>query len=360
MNRSVGIDIIKVCAVFFVISVHFFANTNYYSLPLKLGENLFFQTFLKWFFLICVPLFMMVTGYLQSNKKLSARYYRGLLPLLGGYFFYSIITILVRGSYFNENKHAVQWIYEILTFTAVPIAWYVNMYIGLFLIIPFLNLIFNNLKSKNQRLVLVFTLILMCGLPSFFNYMPISVYGSKINILYFPNWWQGIYPLAYYFIGCYIKEYKPKINKFLASGLLFVVICAETVLTFYFSHGGPSYIIGEFGSILVMVSTFLFFIILYDIDIKNKIVSITISSIAALTLDIYLSSYLADRFVYQYVMTNIFESNYQIIFYFVPIVGTIFAITLVVSFMRKLITNLIFSLLHQIKKAKDVDQNNAF
>lgn len=39
-------------------------------------------------------------------------------------------------------------IFGILDFTGVAYAWYTNMYIGLFLIIPFLNNAYMSLKSK--------------------------------------------------------------------------------------------------------------------------------------------------------------------------------------------------------------------
>lgn len=67
-KRYIGIDIIKTIAVLFVICVHFFMNTGYYKQALTPGENLFAQTFLRWLFYICVPLFVITTGYLQLKK----------------------------------------------------------------------------------------------------------------------------------------------------------------------------------------------------------------------------------------------------------------------------------------------------
>ena len=33
----------------------------------------------------------------------------------------------------------------------------------------------------------------------------------KYNLI--PDWWINIYPLTYYFIGCYLKEYQIKMKK---------------------------------------------------------------------------------------------------------------------------------------------------
>lgn len=347
MIRNVGIDLVKVIAAFFVPSVHFFMNTYYYSTPLQTSELLFLQTYLRWIFLICVPLFMIVTGYLMTNKQLSKKYYKGILSIIGVYLFYSILSVFIRKYYFDEDFSIVNWIYRIFSFEANNYSWYVNMYIGLFLLIPFLNIIFKNLKNQKERIILIATLVILSGLPGFINSIPLVFHDSKI--LYFPNWWINIYPLAYYFIGSYIREYQPKVKKWLATLLFGLVILIETGLTYYFAKGGPFVAAaGYYNSITVMLSSVFFFMIFYDVKIKNSRVSKIISSIGALTLDIYLSSYLVDRIIYPYVLKE-FELQSSLTFYFVPIVGAIILITLIISFTRKLITKLVVNLINRLK-----------
>lgn len=341
MNRIIGIDLVKVFAVFFVPSVHFFLNTNFYSVDLIASKSLFVQTYLRWLFLICVPLFMITTGYLMSKKQLSGKYYKGLLSVLGVYLFYSICAIVIR-TYYGEEKSVLSWISAIFNFTANSYAWYVNMYIGLFLLIPFLNLIYHNLKSKKEKTILILTFFFICGIPNFVNSLPMPF----VN---FPNWWVNIYPLAYYFIGCYIKEFKPKMNKPLAIVLFGIVILFETLLTYYFAHGGPFVdAAGYYGSIVVMTSAVLFFLIFYDIDFNNQVVSKILALIGSLTLDIYLASNIVDLVVYKYVRGHIFESNIQIIYYFVPIVGTIIILSLTISIIRKFLTDLSLRIYHKV------------
>ncbi len=287
---------------------------------------------------------MISTGFLQSNKQINAKYYKGILNIIGIYFFYSLSAILVRSLYFDEKKSVISWIYETIGFKANQYSWYINMFIGLFLLIPFLNLIFNNLKSKQHSILIIIILLSLCGLPSFFNYMPITKNGT--GALLFPDWWVGIYPILYYFIGCYIKKYEPKINKFLIVVSFTAIIALESALTFYFSKGGNFVTaIGEYSSILVIASATLFFLFFYDIDIKNKTISHTLKKISSVTLDIYLASYIVDKFVYQYVMSKIFISNFQIIFYIIPIVGSSIIISTCIGLIRKFATNKIAMML---------------
>ena len=48
-------------------------------------------------------------------------------------------------------------------------SWYVNMYIGLYLLIPFLNLLWNNIEDKSGHFILVVILVIMTIAPSVFN-----------------------------------------------------------------------------------------------------------------------------------------------------------------------------------------------
>lgn len=149
-NRKSGLDIIRASAIFFVLSVHFFLNTNFYNTPL-VGKSMYLQSFMRMTFIICVPLFLILTGYLQRNKQVTKSYFKNLIPTLVLYFLYSIAAIAFRIVVLRENKSIIQWISSIENFSAISYSWYIEMFIGLFLISPFLNLVYNNLNSNKQK-----------------------------------------------------------------------------------------------------------------------------------------------------------------------------------------------------------------
>ncbi len=66
-----------------------------------------------------------------------------------------------------------------MDFSATNYSWYVEMYIGLFLIIPFLNLSYNGLKNQKQKQVLICTLLLLTSIPAVTN----------IFNFYVDSWW---------------------------------------------------------------------------------------------------------------------------------------------------------------------------
>ena len=89
--------------------------------------------------MICVPLFLLLTGYLMKNKELSIKYYKGIGNTLFVYVLASIACVLFKNIYYPNEHHNL--LLSILNFTGANYAWYIEMYIGLFFIIPFLNLI---------------------------------------------------------------------------------------------------------------------------------------------------------------------------------------------------------------------------
>ena len=54
-------------------------------------------------------------------------------------------------------------------FTLANYSWYIEMYLGLFLLIPFLNIVYNGLPSQKAKLWLVITMLILTALPAVVN-----------------------------------------------------------------------------------------------------------------------------------------------------------------------------------------------
>ncbi len=83
-KRNVALDVIRITALYCVISVHFFLNNGFYTQPV-VGTRMYIMTILRTMFIVCVPLFIMLTGYLMNKKELSIRYYFGITKTIGIY-----------------------------------------------------------------------------------------------------------------------------------------------------------------------------------------------------------------------------------------------------------------------------------
>lgn len=150
-QRICGLDFIRVMAIFFVIAGHFLiVNTAYTETPIQ-SISVFLQRMMMSVFYVSVPLFMMLTGYLNCHKTPTKKYYRGMVRVLVAYFFFSIVTIAFRTYYLGVEHSLMQWILNIFNYSAIPYAWYIEMWIGLALLTPFLNYLWHAIPSMKQN-----------------------------------------------------------------------------------------------------------------------------------------------------------------------------------------------------------------
>ena len=196
--RNIGLDIIRSFAILFVIAGHFLLNTSFNS-SIFYGYSLFIQAMAKMLFIIGVPLFILLTGYLNSEKSINKKYYRAGLRVIISYLLFSVVTILIRHYYLHEHFSWIQWGLKILDFSAIPYAWYIEMWIGLYLFTPFLNLLYKAIPTWKQKVLWLIILFMMTAVPDLLNR-----YGLHLV----PNFWKTCYPLLFFFIGCFIKEYQ--------------------------------------------------------------------------------------------------------------------------------------------------------
>ena len=150
-KRNLNIDLIKVLAVFLVVLVHFFNRTGYYGLPSG-SPLMFFTTFIWSVAMACVPLFLIATGYLMKNAKYSKKFFTNLLRVIG-YYTAAVMVLTIT----DKQAHGfglIRVFFENL-FTFNHYSWYVNMYIGLYLMSPMLNAAFESLKTKKNQLMAI-------------------------------------------------------------------------------------------------------------------------------------------------------------------------------------------------------------
>lgn len=148
-----GIDMIKILAAFFVVCIHFFLRSGFYDAPMS---DTRLVPFLLMRFLVynCVPLFMISTGYLMKNKRFSPACYKGLIKVVVIYVFISLLC--VKFNIIHLGMVYTKWdiLRGMLMYTNDSYAWYVNYYLSLLLIIPFLNSAFSGLETQKERLAL--------------------------------------------------------------------------------------------------------------------------------------------------------------------------------------------------------------
>ena len=297
-ERNYSLDIIRIVATFFVVAVHFFLHTGFYSQPVD-GKRMFLMVGMRTLFMACIPLFLMLTGYLMNKKKLSLKYFKGIVKTLSIYILASLSCMIFKNIYLDHPLTLKHIIKSLVTFQGANYSWYIELYIGLFIIIPFLNLIYNGLETKKQKQISLLGLILIVTVPPMIQKTSAGIESlANIGI---PTW-TYLYPIMYYFIGAYICEYKPQMKK----GLNSIVAVATIILSgmyYFFINKGQTFAWGDYQdscSFPIMVMSVLLFIWFNNLNlsrIKDSTKRI-LKHVSEITLGAYLMSYIFDEMIY--------------------------------------------------------------
>lgn len=344
-QRKLGPDLVRIAACFAVLSVHFFLNNGFYSEPVE-GAAMFIMVLMRSSFMVCVPLFLLLTGYLMRNKKLEKSYYAKGAKTLAVYILASVACILYKLIHLKTGE-PLKAALSVLNYTGAPYGWYIEMYIGLFLLIPFLNILYHGLPGRGAKKALLGTLLFLTALPSVLNVyevtnaawwsMPSSSAAYQQLI---PQWWRGVYPLTYYYLGAYIGEYGVRLPA--VSGKLFTLaaLLFNGLYNYWRSRGG-NFIWGnwnDWGSLFNVVCAVLVFMLLVHKDGARRpaLYRAAVAAVSDLTLGIYLTSYIFDSLFYPMLKQRVPTMQDRLPYYF-AIVPLVFLCSLVLSGVIELI-----------------------
>ena len=188
------LDLLKVIAIFAVISIHLFTISKSQILHTNISN---FQAFFRF----AVPIFLMITGVFFLNKEIDLavffkkRFIRILYPLI----FFTIITSLLFGigRFFNYY-------------------WYCWMIVGVIFAIPIINKFILYADDKEIRYYILI-IIAFSIIQQLFSIFKISY---ALDMSFFLN------PVAYLIIGYYLyhKDFNYSTSKILAVSLVLFII----------------------------------------------------------------------------------------------------------------------------------------
>ena len=296
-QRDFGLDLVRAAAGTLTLSVHFFLNNGFYETPAA-GKTMLAACVVRMLCMTCVPLFLLLTGYTCINRKWSRGYYRKILPVLFTYLLSGAVCMAFRASVRGTGFTLTEVVKEFATDSAAPYGWYIEMYIGLFLISPFLNAAWHALEEGGKK-ALVFTLVFLTALPGFVNQ-----FGTLL-----PTWWVGIYPLTYYALGAWLREHPLRWKGWQLLVCWFAVAAAAGVKGYFTAAGGVYAFIAadHWGSFaLTLQSVCLFSCLRKGTGEKLPApVRWCVGRVAKLALPMYLVSFVADYILYPVLNTAV-------------------------------------------------------
>ena len=341
-KRNLNVDIIKAVSLLLVIGVHFFLYTGYYSINYSITNSIFIV--LRNICMACVPLFIIVTGYLNKNKIWSKKYY---LNIGRVYLLYSLamfILTLVDNKYVINTTLFKTTLINILNYKYY--GWYITMYVGLILLAPIINIAFKNMDESTRKYAVI-NIILAISIPVTLADLFSNVRYSILSYI-LPNWWYYTWPLMYYIIGVVFSYNKNILKDFFSNSkiLFWLTLIISTSLYSYIDIHWESR--PHVNIFIVIITTCIFsWLLSLDINIPEKIKP-GIIFISNNTLLAYLLSYIVDNIIYPYVNQI---SNINVRFSLFPIIVILnFILTILLVIIVRIVLSILKKSIKMIKR----------
>ncbi len=309
-KRDFGLDLVKVIAMIFVPSVHFFLyNGHYYYYQMGSPDTAGFilTTVIRDLFFICVPLFLLVSGALSyyHPADLTKRHYVKVTPILVTSFSIGALVIIFKLATANPvaadpSLTPYRLLQSLWSGNLPSYGWYVNMYISLFVLMPVIDIAYNALDSQKKKTTMMIACIVLSVLPMSVNKFKFE--DTTIGMM--PSFFAGtFYPVAYYVVGKYIREFNFKVNKLLLSLILAACLFYQAFKVYFTGLAERktffSSMYADNGDLITMVTAVCFFLIIYNINTKNRIVRSIFASVSSLSLCYLLLSWFRDQWAYK-------------------------------------------------------------
>ena len=303
-ERQSNIELLRIIAALGVVLLHYnnprlgsgFANVA------NMSVNQFVMILFEAVFICAVNLFVLISGYFMRNT--SKRDLLKPVQLLSMYVVFELLAYLIKELPKGEP-------FSIASFAGyfTPSYWFVFIYIALYLLSPYINLMWLHLSRKGQKQLLIILVALFSIYPIIWEIVAyvsgtsiwaeelICSYGlmqgtSSIGLFGSGAGYTIVNFVLMYLIGCYIKGSEDEGRKY-KSSTLFILLVVNIALIIgwtyleYFITGQPiNATTGwNYESPLVISEAVLFFLLFKNMKMKNNKV---INILAAASFPTYL------------------------------------------------------------------------
>ena len=293
-ERLLGPDILRAIAICLVMATH---ALNYRSSYLQTDLRSPIWTaavFVRFTVVLCVPLFLLLSGYLLAFRKPNRRHFTSIITVMLSWLVLTVIVNLLEWNLFAPTAVSLpRAILNIFNFN-YGYTWYVEMYLCLFLVIPYINAALENL-SRRANLAFVAVVCALTLLPAVGKSFIVT--GIWFNA--FPEQFENMYCLAYYLIGAYIARYKPCPSRILCICIFFGTIAAETVLCYFSSSTEYAWwLFYPYSAATHAIAATALFLLLYGVKKLPRPFAFVIREISVCSFEMYLIFCFTDRLFY--------------------------------------------------------------
>ena len=282
-NRNANLDLLRIVSMLLIVLLHSIDHSG----VLENAENCstimyFYVRFTYALCQVCVNIYIMLSGYFMINSKFRLH---KLVVLWIEACFYSLVlrlVFMVTGQESFSPVSLVSCLFPILTGRY----WFLTIYVGMYLISPFLNMLIHAMDRKQHALLNICLFTIM----SLWSSLHPAIAGMNSGGGWGLAWFAVLYITAAWFRLYYTPSHKPV-------GWLFVYILIPGLIAGMqltaraMNIGILQTVIGHwfrYDSAPVYVMTLCLFVGFLNIQISSEKLSRAICAVAPLTLGVYL------------------------------------------------------------------------
>lgn len=271
-NRNMNIELLRIILMLMIVTLHYLGHEGILESALT-GNKFILVWTLETFCYVGVNGFVIISGYYLVSSTLKIKKLLALILQIVSTAAIIYITFVALGLAPISKQNALGAIFPVLTGRY----WFATSYIGLYCLVPFLNIIVKN-TTKQQMQVLLFLLsALFCSWNAFFPILTTVTTQGGYSVVWL---------VCLYFFSAYLRLYwKYDINKYIY--LLGFVLCCLFV-AWKKCTGNALFL--SYVSVPITIASLLLFLFFRDVKIKNHLLRNAIAYVSPLTFGVYLIS----------------------------------------------------------------------
>lgn len=298
-KRVFGLDAVRILAICLLFWLHFFLRNGFYLQPVR-GTAMISAAAVRCICLSCVPIFLLLTGYLKCGKEYTRGYFHALPVILISWVIISFLCLFYDIRIAGQHKSVYDWAVDFFNFDLANYSWYIEMYIGLDLMSPFINRLWNSLETKRNRTILVLVMIFLTFLPTTVNSIK---FDGKTELRFLPNYWVNLWFITYYLIGCWIRTYRPTVRRLPAIAGVVCLGFFAAVVDSWTGGGTTKFYDGytmTYSHLVTVAIAVLLFLSFYQVQTDSGALRAIARQISNVTLEMYLVSCVFDQQIYRW------------------------------------------------------------
>lgn len=285
-ERSANFEILRNLAMLFIVIYHILYHGVHLKETVIAPDTVGITNFILSQYLLticstCVNLYVLITGYFLFEKSFkSIRFIKVWFMAL---FYGLIMTSIVH--YIDPSKASLSDVVNNIRPWALGPYWFVQQYLGLLIISPFLGYIARTITQKQYKWLIIAIVLLGTNFTLYIGTFP---FGGR---LIFNRGFSLIWFICLFFVGAYIKRFGFRYKSFRLFFTISILVCFYEVIRIFLLH----YFFGK--NIRLMnydyngfpfVLAVLFFCWIKNINFKDNFIIRFLVRIAPYTFAVYL------------------------------------------------------------------------